>query len=357
MADESIQAFPTVSSDVTEEEQNLSLKEKINLVDSEIRKLYEFCVKAGYTQPQIEQCAQPLLAVQSKEKHIHWLRLLFSFALLAALIVFLFYYDPTYRKICIYGKFVAMKVLPYWDWTEIYNYECVIDNPYYVQDQLTEEDCKACKDFQTVMRVANISTSRVADDFLFSNIPVIVTDAMDDWEALKMFHLNFLTEIYENSEILKYSGTECQFETTLPQYQTPQQLLSAVKSGEEQKFQAFWENCEKEAAKLFRKYYRRPYFMPPMTEGTEGNWFIVSLGENKTLSVNWDCSATWMAQVKQTAKFILKPNEVCKSICRKVLVKVEPGEVLTVPNSMWSVSYKPVGTDPVVTFGSGVTWD
>ena len=69
MADESIQAFPTVSSDVTEEEQNLSLKEKINLVDSEIRKLYEFCVKAGYTQPQIEQCAQPLLAVQSKEKH------------------------------------------------------------------------------------------------------------------------------------------------------------------------------------------------------------------------------------------------------------------------------------------------
>lgn len=45
------------------------------------------------------------------------------------------------------------------------------------------------------MRVANISTSRVADDFLFSNIPVIVTDAMDDWEALKMFHLNFLTEV------------------------------------------------------------------------------------------------------------------------------------------------------------------
>lgn len=47
------------------------------------------------------------------------------------------------------------------------------------------------------------------------------------------------------------------------------------------------ENCEKEAAKVFRKYYRRPYFMPPMTEATEGNWFIVSLGENKTLSVSF----------------------------------------------------------------------
>ena len=30
---------------------------------------------------------------------------------------------------------------------------------------------------------------------------------------------------------------------------------------------------------------------------------------------------------------------------------------VTVPNNMWSVSYKPVGTDQVVTFGSGVNWD
>lgn len=109
MADENV-PFPTVSSNVTEEEKNLSLKEKINLIDSEIRQLYEFCAKAGYTQPQIEECAQPLLALQSREKHIQWFRWLFSFALLAAVVTFLFYYDPTYRQICIYGKFVAMKV-------------------------------------------------------------------------------------------------------------------------------------------------------------------------------------------------------------------------------------------------------
>ena len=30
---------------------------------------------------------------------------------------------------------------------------------------------------------------------------------------------------------------------------------------------------------------------------------------------------------------------------------------VTVPNSMWSVSYKPVGKDQVITFGSGVNWD
>ena len=46
------------------------------------------------------------------------------------------------------------------------------------------------------------------------------------------------------------------------------------------------ENCNKEAAKVFRKYYRRPYFLPPMAEATEGNWFIVSSAQNKTLHVS-----------------------------------------------------------------------
>lgn len=102
--------FPTLSSNVTEGEKSLSLKEKVNLIDNEIRQLYEFCTKAGYTQPQIEQCAQPLLSLQSRERHIKWLRRLFSFAILVAVIAFLFAYDPAYRQICIYGKFIAMKV-------------------------------------------------------------------------------------------------------------------------------------------------------------------------------------------------------------------------------------------------------
>ena len=37
---------------------------------------------------------------------------------------------------------------------------------------------------------------------------------------------------------------------------------------------------------MFRQYYRRPYFLPPMAEAVEGNWFIVSSGESKTLSVS-----------------------------------------------------------------------
>ena len=40
------------------------------------------------------------------------------------------------------------------------------------------------------------------------------------------------------------------------------------------------ENCDKDAAKVLRKYYKRPYFLPPMAEAVEGNWFIVSSAQN-----------------------------------------------------------------------------
>lgn len=77
----------------------------------------------------------------------------------------------------------------------IYDRECIIDNPYYVQDEMTEEDCDVCRKLRNVEKVSNVSQSSIANDYLFSNVPVIVTDAMEDWDALKKFDINFLTEV------------------------------------------------------------------------------------------------------------------------------------------------------------------
>lgn len=45
------------------------------------------------------------------------------------------------------------------------------------------------------------------------------------------------------------------------------------------------ENCDKNGAKVFRKFYQRPYFLPPMVESDEANFLIVSSGGSKTLKV------------------------------------------------------------------------
>ena len=102
--------MPLFSSKVTKSEQSLSIDEKVKMIDKEIQQLYEFCKKAGYTKTQIEDCAQPLLAIETRQKHIRCLKFLAYFVVLLAFIGFLFAFDPTYRKICIYGKQAALKV-------------------------------------------------------------------------------------------------------------------------------------------------------------------------------------------------------------------------------------------------------
>lgn len=77
----------------------------------------------------------------------------------------------------------------------MWNRECVIDNPYYGSNEMTEEDCNVCRKLRKIKRVSKVSQSTIADDYLFSNVPVIVTDAMSDWDALEKFEIIFLAEV------------------------------------------------------------------------------------------------------------------------------------------------------------------
>ena len=45
--------------------------------------------------------------------------------------------------------------------------------------------------------------------------------------------------MYETNELLA-GPSGCQFQSTLPEYESPQDLLSAAKSGELTHFQGFW---------------------------------------------------------------------------------------------------------------------
>lgn len=112
-ADQNQNIFPQISSNVSETEQKMELKDKLSLIDKEIRQLYQFCVQEGFSQAQIEKCAQPLLDVDRAQKRKKWLKRLGSFILVVAFIAGIFLYRPAYNKVCIYGKLASMKVKPW----------------------------------------------------------------------------------------------------------------------------------------------------------------------------------------------------------------------------------------------------
>ena len=88
------------------------------------------------------------------------------------------------------------KVLPYWDWTYIYEQDCLIENPYYVDLTMTKEDCKVCKKLKKVEVFGNISQEEIAQDFLFQDIPVVVDDAIDSWAAKEKFNVAGILKVH-----------------------------------------------------------------------------------------------------------------------------------------------------------------
>lgn len=109
-ADKNENVLPKISSNVSEAEQNMELKDKLSLIDKEIRQLYQFCVQEGFSPAQIEKCAQPLLAVEKSHKRKKWLKKIAYLALFVAFFASVFMYGPAYNKVCIYAKLASMKV-------------------------------------------------------------------------------------------------------------------------------------------------------------------------------------------------------------------------------------------------------
>jgi hypothetical protein len=77
----------------------------------------------------------------------------------------------------------------------LYEEDCFINNPYRVEEGLSEEDCDSkCKDLKEIdtLREAN---HKVISEFLFNETPVVIKDATEDWSAMKDFNIEFLAEV------------------------------------------------------------------------------------------------------------------------------------------------------------------
>ena len=110
MADTTHERVKEISEKASEDEKSLPFMEKLQLLDQEIRLLQECCKKLGLNSKEIECCAEPLLKEQRTENRKKWWTRVFYISFVVAFIAFIFWYDPTYRYICIFGKLSSMKV-------------------------------------------------------------------------------------------------------------------------------------------------------------------------------------------------------------------------------------------------------
>jgi len=247
------------------------------------------------------------------------------------------------------------KILPFWDWTELYSENCLLDNPFYSNEEVYVFDCKVCEDVYDVDYLNRTSPEEISQFYMQRNIPVIIRDAMFDWSVMQdSFNILNLTEgFYDLKEEV------CMFQSNLG-VENHHKLFKKLLNQDLKKWYAHWENCEKSTQKFIRKFYTRPYFMPSLVQMTEANWILMSSGyigkKFKRLDVMSTITVMWIAQIRGYNNIQLQPKDPCHNMCNVLEDTIEEGEIILFSPTVWNFSYIPgEGTENLAIAVGGLT--
>jgi hypothetical protein len=144
--------------------------------------------------------------------------------------------------------------------------------------------CDICREIDQIERVSKISRKEFEEIYAYSNRPVIITDAMDDWPALDKFDFEFFRRLYRsNSSALRAVEENCQFfpyknkgefETLGDVFEMDSERANMIDENY-QPWYVGWSNCDYSTAYLLRQYYSRPYFLPERSESSKLDWIFM----------------------------------------------------------------------------------
>jgi len=72
-------------------------------------------------------------------------------------------------------------------------------------------DCSICRGLTQVDRVFGLSHQSFEEHYAYTGRPVIVTDAMASWSALRTFNFDFFCSIYSRDSPVLVLAEDCQF--------------------------------------------------------------------------------------------------------------------------------------------------
>ncbi|XP_011345227.1 uncharacterized protein LOC105283840 isoform X3 [Ooceraea biroi] len=192
------------------EQHEMTHSEKLRLIDDELNSFYKYCQQAGFTEEEMDIICQPLVAAMRRS----WLQLVFrgTFVLIAlgTLACLAAQLDFVGTHFTALSRLLLIRVLPIWNWQPLYYENCMINNPFYNDYTITEEDCMTCEALETIDRLSDVRYRTLVENYLSRDAPAIITDAMDSWAVMNTDYFWFdnithvgwiyLTDVIDNRE-------------------------------------------------------------------------------------------------------------------------------------------------------------
>ncbi|CAF0828384.1 unnamed protein product [Rotaria sordida] len=294
----------------SKKEDNMDILNNINNQFKELIELIEKEKDSSFSIKYFDKLKKTKKKKKSSKKK--WL-IISSFILILISIYFILLNEELtyniYFVLLSFIRLILIKILPYWDWTNIYT-------------RYTRIRGQKCANTTQIIKQSNITFFNFTKNIYLNNLPVIVDDATETWPAMKELTVKKLFQLFMEDPILAENDI-CYFESNIRNYNRPggvDQLFNDYIDGNRRSFMVQWNNCKRETLKVIRSYYNKPYFLPPSVAQTlMGNWFLVSAGFHKGFNylhkvpLNYDW--IWLAQIQGSSLIELRPKHPCEKIC------------------------------------------
>lgn len=328
---------------VGSEEKLYFLHERIDLLRKEAIDKKLSCI-------QIKKAAKPFLTQSDRNKTSACFKLALVVACLSCF-VGLFYSEAVYRKIKLLQRTFMVMVLPVLDWTVLHGIPCAIPN-LFSQDQdriLQPEDCQKCLRISEVPSLLSPSMEEVANGYLDSDLPLLV---LPESQSIRI-SMQDIIKLYLDDEVM-YLYTSCDFKSNLNIPKNDHRnFLEGVKEGKHGQFYAHWENCFKESAKLFRKVYKRPDFLPTSVELIPANWILLcsNFTQRDSVKLPFLEQVIILLQMSGSLEVTLKPRDLCSKQCHTLHTIIPEGSALIMTDFFYDLEYSTCAGDSSVTVG------
>ncbi|XP_069757536.1 uncharacterized protein [Narcine bancroftii] len=220
-------------------------------------------------------------------------------------------------------------------------------------------DCRSCSNVTAVERRSNLSHEEFLRAYAYTMQPVVVEDGQRNWSASDVFTFHFFSQIYSSgSGVLDSSGSECQF---FP-YDTDFRSLRDVfgmeagrvgMQGDAEPWYIGWSNCDSSAATILRQHYKRPYFIPAISESSKMDWIFMGVpGHGAHMHIDDVDNPSWQAQIRGTKQWKLEPPAECYFDCSSLEAIVYPGQIIVLDTNKWFHETHILGEELSITIGS-----
>lgn len=204
--------------------------------------------------------------------------------------------------------------------------ECLLTNPFYVGSKL---DCWPCEDVRTIVDLTGLNNYSKA--YCNNEKPFIVKDVMNSSIGLSQ-----LKQIYfSNQKALDFGTAKIELNLQSVSLKSFNNFITdenMIKND----FHLLWKMNRVEAARVIRKYFIRPHFVPNTSEVALQRFIFIDGPDSPQYRFPLtDFANVWLTQADGFRLIVLDPSDLCKSNCSAVSIVLHPKDVLYYNWQFW----------------------